>query len=93
MSRTPDATPIDTTALAAAVRDCTPAQITKALALIAGRRIVPSGIRGCWQVTSSAGDDFYMTTLTGCSCPAGRKNQPCYHRAAAAMLTVAGEDA
>jgi hypothetical protein len=80
-------------ALAAAVADYTPRQIADALKIIATSAIAPSGITGCWRVTSSAGDDFYMTTLTACSCPAGRSHRPCKHRAAATMLDTIGEAA
>lgn len=60
-------------------------QIDKARELAAERGIVDTGIRTAkgrrvFQTVSSNGTDRYFTTVGACTCRAGMRGTPCYHR-------------
>lgn len=71
-----------------AVKDFTCEQVTKALALIAERRITKTR-PGAYLVVASDGKTIYITRAGGCTCPAGGRGHRCYHSAAARLLNVA----
>ena len=74
-------------AQAAAVADAKPEQIAKALELIEDGGAVPArtGLR-VFRTVATAGDAVYLTTPTGCTCPAGCARRRCYHSAAVGLL-------
>jgi hypothetical protein len=63
------------------------AQLEKAQELLELGAVVPAArktSRGhrVFRVVASDGGRAYFTTMTACSCPAGRKGRRCYHRLA-----------
>jgi hypothetical protein len=62
-----------------------PAQIDRALRLVASGRMIPVGAHGTWFVPSSDGFRDYLATASTCNCRAGSHGVPCYHRAAVAL--------
>lgn len=60
-----------------------PAQVDKAMALIANGGIVTLG-GSFYQATGSHG--IYRTDATLCTCPAGQRDRTCYHLIAARVL-------
>lgn len=62
-----------------------PAQIDRALQLVASGQMIPVGAHGAWFVPSSDGLRSYLATASTCNCRAGRHGVPCYHCAAAAL--------
>lgn len=75
-------------ALAEAVKGFAEAQVEKARQLIEDGGIV--AIReGIYRVAASNGLDFYSVAVTGqCSCRAGVNGWPCYHFAAARIMSA-----
>lgn len=69
--------------VAAAVATFKPAQVGKAMALIADGRIVTLG-GSFYQATGTGG--IYRTDASLCTCPAGRHGRACYHSIAARVL-------
>lgn len=63
-----------------------PAQLEKALELIADAGITPVHSGRAFIVVSSDGTDTYRTAPTGCTCTAGRFGRTCYHQVAAKLL-------
>ncbi len=63
-------------------------QVQKALELIRDGGIVLIRDRGsyAYRSSSSDGDTFYLTVTAACSCPAGQRENLCYHRAAVTIL-------
>lgn len=64
-----------------------PAQVEKAteiveLGAIARTTRKTSTGHVIYRVIASNGLDRYLTTVTACNCPAGRKGRRCYHRLA-----------
>jgi len=63
-----------------------PAQIEAAFQLIDDAGILP--IRPTvWATVSTDGTAVHRTRTDTCSCKAGARNKPCYHRAAVALIT------
>jgi hypothetical protein len=79
-----------TDALASISLDFSPAQLAKAALALASGRVQFHGDtpgREAWaRVTSSNGRDVYVTTFTGCQCPAPVR---CYHMAALRVADLA----
>lgn len=74
-------------AIAAAVRDFTAQQVTKALELIADNGLVPTRHAGVFRAVASDGTTTYLTHSDTCNCPAGlRSRNRCYHSAAVRMV-------
>lgn len=72
-----------------ALADFSQAVIDKAAALIDEGAILPSvKRRGFFTAVSSDGSRTYLVHPNGCTCPAGIKSKPCYHRASAITLTI-----
>lgn len=44
-----------------------------------------------FRSASSDGDTFYLTVTAACSCPAGQRENLCYHRAAVEILLTSRE--
>lgn len=44
--------------------------------------------RNLFTVVSSDGETTYLAARQGCTCPAGRKQRPCLHRAAIALIAA-----
>lgn len=65
-----------------------PAQLEKALELIADAAIVPVHSGRAFVVIASNGTDTYRTAPTGCTCTAGRYGRTCYHQVAAKLLAA-----
>lgn len=65
-----------------------PETAARALELISERAVVQAR-RTVFMVVSSDGARVYRTAPQGCTCPAGVKGIPCYHRAAASLLLAA----
>jgi len=64
-------------------------QVEKALEVLDLHAIVLARRgRRVFRVVSSDGSRRYLTTVRACTCPAGAKGRPCYHRAAAVLLTA-----
>jgi hypothetical protein len=76
-------------AMAEAVKGFAAAQIDKARELIADGGIIPTNRPGVFRAVSSKGDETYLTHRDVCNCPAGLRARPCYHLAAARILTAA----
>jgi len=76
-------------ALARAVADFTPQQITRALELIADNGIVPTARPGVFRSVSSDGTTTYLTHHAMCTCAGARHRSRCYHIAAARMINFA----
>ncbi len=74
-------------AASAALRDFTVSQIDRARELIADLGIVPSGFAGVFRTVSSTGQEYYLTSPSGCNCRAGLNGRRCYHRAAVIAFT------
>lgn len=73
-----------------ALRGFKPFQIVKAIELIDEGAIQPSLKRpGYFTAISSEGNTTYLVHECGCTCPAGLKSKPCYHRCAAIALNAA----
>ncbi len=64
-----------------------PAQVTKALDLIADGGIATVSL-GHYLTVSSNGQTRYETTANTCSCPAGSYGRDCYHRVAASLIAA-----
>ncbi|MER5559691.1 DUF6011 domain-containing protein [Streptomyces sp. NPDC002506] len=63
-------------------------QVTSARELIEDGAIVP--LRSTvFLAISTDGTETYRSAPTGCTCPAGRKGERCYHQLAARMLLAA----
>jgi hypothetical protein len=74
---------------AAKVADHKPAQVAKALELVADGGIVPIRGRRVFAVVSTSGTGRYLTAPQACNCAAGRKGRTvCYHRIAAQLLAA-----
>lgn len=64
-------------------------QIDSAKDLIVDGGIVASlKRRGVFTVVSSDGTETHLVHRAACTCPAGRKSRPCYHRAALMLLAA-----
>lgn len=73
--------------LCEAVQGFTDDQVTRALALIAANGVVKAaGASAIYVATSSDGISKYLCDRWACQCPTGRKQKPCYHRAAVLLL-------
>jgi hypothetical protein len=76
-------------AIAEAVKDFSAAQVDKARELIADKGIVPANRAGIFRAVSSDGTQNYLVAVSGnCNCRAGLLARPCYHVAAARMVTA-----
>ena len=75
-------------AIGEAVRGFAQAQVDKARELIADGGLVPTNRPGVFRAVSSKGDETYLTHSDVCNCPAGLRARPCYHLAAARILTA-----
>lgn len=73
---------------AAAVAAYKPASVDKARDLIEARAILPTSRPGMYTAVSSCGTVTYLVHRCGCTCPAGIKGRPCYHRAAVEIITA-----
>jgi hypothetical protein len=69
----------------AATADYTPEQVAKAHELLADGGLVESSQHGTFFATASRGDVIYIVTADTCTCPAGQRNNRCYHRCAVAI--------
>lgn len=63
------------------------AQIDAALELIEDGGIIPVRPGRVWATVSTDGTAIHRTAPNACTCPAGLRGTPCYHRAAVALLT------
>lgn len=82
------------TSLRRAVQGFTDDQVTRALALIAGGGVSKAaGLTATYVATSSDGMTRYVVDPYACQCAAGRKQAPCYHRAAVLLLEADAEAA
>lgn len=64
-------------------------QLESARELVADRAIVASLRRpGFFTAVNSDGTGTYLVHRAACTCPAGRKSRPCYHRAAIGLLAA-----
>lgn len=61
-------------------------QVRRALGLISQGRVTP--IRGTRTFAVVGATGGYITSAVGCTCPAGKNHQDCYHLVAAKMLTA-----
>ncbi|MCU1687754.1 MAG: hypothetical protein JWQ81_8493 [Amycolatopsis sp.] len=74
---------------AALVADHKPAQVAKAMELVADGGIVSIRGRRVFAVVSTSGTGRYLTAPQACNCAAGRKGHTvCYHRVAAQLLAA-----
>lgn len=71
-----------------AARDFTPAQIAKALQLLADRGLVLTGRPGVYQAVSGDGERVYQCTGRSCTCEWGSRGGRCYHQAGVVMIAV-----
>lgn len=76
-----------TATAAVVITRTTPAQLDKALDLIADAAITRTST-ATFTVISSNGRDRYTTTPASCTCPAGRHHRDCYHRLAATLIAA-----
>ncbi|MFC7591086.1 helix-turn-helix domain-containing protein [Nonomuraea antimicrobica] len=65
------------------------AAVGKARDLLELGGILATSRPGMYTAVSSSGDCTYLVHITNCTCPAGRKQRPCYHRAAVALIGAA----
>lgn len=72
---------------ATVVTRTTPAQLDKALTLIADAAITRTS-KATFTVISSNGHTTYTTTPASCTCPAGVHHRDCYHRLAATLIAA-----
>lgn len=72
-----------------ALADYKPAQQAKALELIEQGGMVAIRGRHVFAAVSSDGTRTYKAAPQACTCPAGARGTRCYHRAAAAVLSLA----
>lgn len=61
-------------------------QVRRALGLISQGRVTPIQGSRAFRVVGSG--DVYITSATGCNCPAGQNHRDCYHYVAAKLLTA-----
>jgi uncharacterized Zn finger protein len=71
------------------LRDYTTRQLAAAEELIEDAAIIPIRGRRIYRAVSTDGTETYTTARQACTCPAGRADRDCYHRAAVAILTAA----
>lgn len=75
-------------ALSAVVRDFKAPQVAKAQELITDGGLIPTSRRGVFRTVSSDGTTTYLSHTAACTCPAGLRGRPCYHIAAARIMTA-----
>ncbi|GAA3251384.1 helix-turn-helix domain-containing protein [Nonomuraea helvata] len=63
--------------------------VGKARDLLEFGGILATSRPGMYTAVSSDGSCTYLVHRTNCTCPAGRKQRPCYHRAAVALIGAA----
>lgn len=68
-------------------------QRAKAGELIRDGGLVPTSRPGVFRTVGSKGDVTYLTHSAACNCPAGLRGRPCYHLAAARVLTATSRKA
>ncbi|KAA9379691.1 hypothetical protein F5972_08550 [Microbispora cellulosiformans] len=71
------------------LREFTPVQVDKAREVIELGGLLPTRRPTMWTVVSSDGEATYLTAVQACTCPAGRRQRRCYHRAGAAIMAAA----
>ena len=71
------------------------AQQTNALELIrdGGIALIRDSDSFAYRSASSDGETFYLTVTAACSCPAGQRENLCYHRAAVKILLASRDTA
>lgn len=72
----------------AAASTAKPAQVEKALQLLADGAVETLRPGRVWLVVASNGVDAYRTAPTACTCPAGVRGRDCYHRLAVSFLAA-----
>lgn len=70
-------------------------QVTNALELIrdGGMVLIRDRDSFAYRSTASDGTTFYLTVTSACSCPAGQRENLCYHRAAVKILLASRDTA
>ncbi|MDX3100499.1 helix-turn-helix domain-containing protein [Nonomuraea angiospora] len=69
--------------------DFPPTALAKARDLLESGSILATSRPGIYTAVSSDGSTTYLVHRVSCTCPAGRKLRPCYHRAAVALIGAA----
>jgi hypothetical protein len=73
----------------AALAAWTERQLEQARELIEDGGVVPTSRPGVFRTVSSDGEEFHLTHIEACNCPAGLKSKLCYHRAAVTLVLAA----
>ena len=72
----------------AALAEFTARQIEQAGELIEDAAVIPTALTAVFRTVSSDGQQVYLTTRRGCTCPAGLAGRACYHRAAVLLVSA-----